>query len=112
MLLGLTKRDFIVEKKKKFNTESVFYKPLPFYATQLISPFFNSRILANHDKVDGLSANCETIIKYNKSLSYPLLFCYATQIISPFLNSRISANHDVVEGQNVEILIMGFETLL
>ena len=31
--------------------------PLPFYATQMINPFLNSRLLVNHDKVDRLSAN-------------------------------------------------------
>jgi hypothetical protein len=34
--------------------------PLPFYETQIIDfIFLNSRISANHDKVDGLSADME-----------------------------------------------------
>ena len=31
-------------------TLNVFIAPLPFYATQIISPFLTSRISANHDK--------------------------------------------------------------
>ena len=46
-----------------------FTPPFPFYATQIINPFHNSRILANHDKVDGLSANGEILIKEIVSLS-------------------------------------------
>ena len=30
---------------------------ISFYATRIINPFLNSRISANHDKVQGLSAN-------------------------------------------------------
>ena len=36
---------------------------LPFYATQIIKPFLNSMISANHDKVKELSANGEMFIK-------------------------------------------------
>jgi hypothetical protein len=36
---------------------------LPLYATQMISPFCNSRISANHGKVERLSANGEIFIK-------------------------------------------------
>ena len=34
-----------------------FSYPLSFYATQIVNPFINTRISANHDKVDELSAN-------------------------------------------------------
>ena len=40
-----------------------FLPPLPFYATQILSPFLNSRISANPDKVVGLSANGGILIK-------------------------------------------------
>ena len=40
-----------------------FHSPLPFFATQMINPFNNSSILANHDKVDRLSANMEKSYK-------------------------------------------------
>ena len=36
-----------------------FFIPLSFYATQMINTYLNSRISANDDKVDGLSANDE-----------------------------------------------------
>ena len=42
----------------------VFHTSLPFYATQIINLLLNSRILANHDKVVGLSAsNAYILIK-------------------------------------------------
>ena len=37
--------------------------PLPFYPTQTINPFLDSRISANHDKVEGLLACSEILIK-------------------------------------------------
>ena len=36
---------------------------LPFYAAEIINPFLNSRIFANHDKAEILSANSEILIK-------------------------------------------------
>ena len=33
-----------------------FSIPLPFYATQIVNPYINLRISANHDKGDGLSS--------------------------------------------------------
>jgi hypothetical protein len=65
-------RDFTIEKqlprfimKKKAN---VFHTPLPFFATQITITFLNSRISANNDKVEGLSANREICIKVIVSL--------------------------------------------
>jgi hypothetical protein len=37
--------------------------PLPFYEVQMITPFLYSSTLANHDKVEGLLANGEILIK-------------------------------------------------
>ena len=34
----------------------------PFYAIQIINPFLNLIISANHDKIEGLSANWEILI--------------------------------------------------
>ena len=57
-------------KKKRFynretielcNTSNVFHTPLSFYATQIINPFLNSRISANHDKVDGLQSMVKSL---------------------------------------------------
>ena len=45
------------------NTVNVFHIPLSLYATQINNPFLNSRISANHYKVDELSANGELLIK-------------------------------------------------
>ena len=51
--LSLLKRDFIIEKQIAWHfvkyCECLSY-PLTFYATQIINPFLNSRIPANHDK--------------------------------------------------------------
>ena len=50
------KREFIIEKKKAAilcNTVNVVQTPLPFYATQIIKLFLNSRISANHDNGGG-----------------------------------------------------------
>ena len=47
------KRDFVIEKqiaRHLCNTMNVFQTTLPFYATQMINPFLNLRISANHDK--------------------------------------------------------------
>ena len=59
-ILGLHKTYFIIEQQlprqiMKY-TKYLSY-PFSFYATQIICPFLNSSISANHDKVDGLSAN-------------------------------------------------------
>ena len=54
------KGDFIIEKqlpRRIRNTQNDIHTPLPLYATSLIIPFLNSRISANHDKVERLSAN-------------------------------------------------------
>ena len=34
----------------------------PFYSTQIVKPFLNSRISANHDKGERLSANSDILI--------------------------------------------------
>ena len=47
------KRDFIIEKqiaRHFLQYSECLSKPLPFYATQIIEPFLNSKTLANHDK--------------------------------------------------------------
>ena len=41
-----------------------------FYAAQIINPFLNSWISANHEKVERLSANSEIIVKGIVSLLY------------------------------------------
>ena len=46
-----------------YEIHQMSFTPLPFYASKIINPFLNSRILANHDKVDGLSTNGEILIK-------------------------------------------------
>jgi len=46
-----------------YKTPNAFHTPLPFYATQIINPFFNSMISANHVKVESLSAYDENLIK-------------------------------------------------
>ena len=54
------KRDIIIEKEFQrwiMKYIKCFSYPLPFYATQIICPFLNSRNSANHDKVNGLSGN-------------------------------------------------------
>ena len=46
-----------------YEIQKMSFIPLPFYVTQIITNFLNSRILANQDKVEGYSANCEILIK-------------------------------------------------
>ena len=49
--ISQNKRDFIIDQQraKHFcNTVNVVQTPLPFYATQIINNFFNSRISVNH----------------------------------------------------------------
>ena len=59
----------MLQKRNNFHAElrktaNVFHTPpLSFYASQIIIPFLNSRTSANHDKVDGLSANGEIFIR-------------------------------------------------
>ena len=48
--------------------------PLPVYATQIINAFLSSRISAIHDKVQGLSANNEILIKGVVSLLNNLFY--------------------------------------
>ena len=50
------KRYFIIDQQiaEHFVHYSKYLsKPLPFYATEMINPFFNSRISANHNKELG-----------------------------------------------------------
>ena len=48
---------------------------LRFYTTEIIRPFLDLRIPANHDKMDGHSANGEFLIKGDSS-----------SIVEPLLN--------------------------
>ena len=41
---------------------------ITFYEAQIINFYLNSMISPNHDKVDGISANCEILIKWIDSL--------------------------------------------
>ena len=65
--LGPNKRDYIIGKHLRvelLNTPNVFHIPLLFYATQVFNSFLNSRIAANHDKVERFSANGEIPVKW------------------------------------------------
>ena len=53
---------------------------LSFHATQIITPFLNSSISAIHDKVKGLSANGEILIKVIVSLLLNLL-CWSLLLL-------------------------------
>ena len=63
LLYYMNKRDFMIEKQlprliMKY-TKYLAYPSslhLPFYATQIINPFLNSRMSAKNDKVKSLSA--------------------------------------------------------
>ena len=44
------------------NTANVFHTLLPFYATQTINPFLNSRISSNHDKMEEHSPKLYCIV--------------------------------------------------
>ena len=57
--LACQKRFFKREIVAVLNHEilNVFHTPFPLYATQLINPFLNLKISANHDTVGRLSAN-------------------------------------------------------
>ena len=62
----MLKRFYARETIAAFNYEfslNVLQTPLPFYATQIINPLLNSRISANHNKVDEFSANGVIFIK-------------------------------------------------
>jgi hypothetical protein len=77
---------------------------IPFYATQIISPFLNSRISANLDKVDGLLATTgEILIKGNFSLLQNL-FSFNTLSIIYFyhLESPTKAAHQTPVVQIVQ----------
>ena len=49
------------------NSESLYHS-LPFYATQIISPFLSSRISANAEKIFGILANWGILILVNVPL--------------------------------------------
>ena len=55
-------RETIAPSNYEINQMS-FIPLLPFYATKIDDPFLNSRISANHDKVEGLLANYKILIK-------------------------------------------------
>ena len=54
------------------NTANVFHTTLTFYAIQIINQLLNSRISANHDKVEGHTANREILIKRDLNFETPL----------------------------------------
>ena len=66
------------------NTQNVFKTPLTLFTTQMIYPFLNSRISANHDKGQGF----QPIVK---SLQYPLMFlqCRISFILSELDRERV-----------------------
>ena len=72
---------------------------IPFYATQIISPFLNSRISANLDKVEGLLPTGEILIKGNVSLLQNL-FCFNTYFYH--LESPTKAAHQTPVVQIVQ----------
>ena len=76
----LYKRDFVIEKQlphEIMKYAKCLSNPLPFEATQIINPPLNSRISANHDKVERLSlfsqCNGELLVDRIVSLSYLFL---------------------------------------
>ena len=60
---GTFKKDFIIEKQLLQLNYEIHFPPLPFYATQMINPFLNSGISANHAKGERLTANGEILLK-------------------------------------------------
>ena len=62
---------------------------IPFSRTQKINIFLNSRILVNHNKVQGLSAVGEVVIKGNVSLLHNL-FCPNHDFVLCFVFSTFS----------------------
>ena len=81
-------RDFIIEKQLQhcIMEYTKCLSSIPFYnATQIINPFLNSRISANHDKVQGYSAIGEILIK---GVVFPLynFFCVLFTPPSPQSN--------------------------
>ena len=46
-----------------YEIHQIIHTPFHFHATQIINPFINSKISANHDKIERLSANGETLMK-------------------------------------------------
>ena len=48
------KRFYKKQRGILYNAANVFQSPLPIFVTQIINPFLNSRISANHDKRQGL----------------------------------------------------------
>ena len=55
-----------------YEIHQMFFIPPSFYVTYIIIPFLNSSISANHDKVDGLTANGEILVK---GLFLSFLYC-------------------------------------
>ena len=76
LFLDIWFRLWILNKKGFYNRETfaaLNYEIQPmtfitFYEAQIINSYLNLRISPNHDKVDGLSANCEILIKSIDSL--------------------------------------------
>ena len=84
-----------------YTTPNVFYTPLRFYTTKIISSFLNSRISANHDKVGGLSANGKILIKGVVSLLRNL-FCFIDLMYK--MENLVDFMNDTVLSHNQETL--------
>ena len=52
-VFDFTSSYFLFSFIELWNTSNVFGNPLPCYTLQMINPFHNSKISANHDKVEG-----------------------------------------------------------
>ena len=59
----IDKRDFLIEKQLSCCIMKYTKCLSSLYATQIIKAYLNSRIPANHDQVDGPSANSYFVIK-------------------------------------------------
>ena len=80
-----------------------FISTLPFYATQMINPFLNSRISVNQDKVDGHSANGLVSLLYIDSL-----FIELTKKISNRLKEQQWGGRNpylIIKEENVKMIL-------
>ena len=63
---------------------NIFHISLPFYVTQIINSFLKSMISANHDKVDGLSANAMGKSLYRRFFLYFRISFYMSTLFIYF----------------------------
>ena len=109
LLICRNKRYFIIDQQiaRHFcNTVEVFQTPLSFYIIQIINPFLNLRISANHDKEQGLQPilkSCYSLMFLQCRISFAEM--QKSQIFPIILGSVTFTKHLIIFYMQYNIIL-------